>query len=67
MVRRGLTPSALRMRAASITTALPAALSVAPVPVCQESRWAPAMHELVPLVGAGDLGHGVVGLGVVVV
>ena len=43
MVRRGFTPIALRMRTASITTALPAALSVAPVPACHESRCAPSM------------------------
>jgi hypothetical protein len=35
--------SALRMRIASITVALPSALSVAPVPVCHESRWAPTI------------------------
>ena len=43
IVRRGLTPSAFRMRIASIITATPAALSVAPVPVCHESRWAPSI------------------------
>ena len=31
------------MRIASRTTALPAALSVAPVPACHESRWAPSI------------------------
>ena len=31
------------MRITSIITALPAPLSVAPVPVCQESKWAPTM------------------------
>ena len=33
----------LRIRIASIITAEPAALSVAPVPVCQESKWAPSI------------------------
>jgi hypothetical protein len=31
------------MRTASMATAQPAALSVAPVPLCQESRWAPSI------------------------
>ena len=34
---------AFRIRTTSIITALPAPLSVAPVPVCQESKWAPSM------------------------
>ncbi len=38
MVRRGSTPSASRIRTASIATAQPAALSFEPVPACQESR-----------------------------
>ena len=42
-VRRSVTPVAFRMRIASIITAEPAALSVAPVPVCHESKWAPSM------------------------
>ena len=43
MVRLGRTFMALRMRAASMTTALPAALSTAPSDAAQLSRWAPAM------------------------
>ena len=43
MVRRGCTPMALRMRAASIITAQPMALSVAPVAECHESRWPPSI------------------------
>ncbi len=43
MVRSGWAPTALRMRMASIITATPAALSAAPVPVCQESMCAPSM------------------------
>ncbi len=31
------------MRTASMATATPAALSVAPVPACQESRWPPTI------------------------
>ena len=42
-VRRSRTPDAFRMRIASIITADPAALSVAPVPVCHESKCAPSM------------------------
>ena len=41
MVRRGFAPTVLRMRIASIITATPAALSVAPVDECQLSRCAP--------------------------
>ena len=44
MVRRGWTPVAFRIRIASSITDItdtPLALSVAPVPVCQESRRAP--------------------------
>ena len=49
MVRLGLTFRVLRMRAASMTTALPAALSTAPSEATQLSRWAPAMtYSLVP-------------------
>jgi hypothetical protein len=40
-VRRSVTPLVFRMRMASIITAEPAALSVAPVPECQESKCAP--------------------------
>ena len=43
MVRRGWTPIAFRMRAASIMIAQPIALSVAPVAECHESRWPPSM------------------------
>ena len=43
MVRRGAAPIAFRIRSASIITALPAALSVAPVPVCHESKWPPSI------------------------
>ncbi len=43
MVRRGFRSSALRMRTASIATETPAALSVAPVPLCQESMCPPSM------------------------
>ncbi|MNS90365.1 hypothetical protein D3C86_1120120 [compost metagenome] len=43
MVRLGLTFICDRMRAASMTTALPAALSWAPSEATQLSRWAPAM------------------------
>ena len=42
-VRRSVRPVALRIRIASIITAEPAALSVAPVPVCHESKWAPSI------------------------
>jgi hypothetical protein len=38
-----LTPLCFRIRIASIITAEPAALSVAPVPPCQESKCAPSM------------------------
>ena len=41
MVRRGFRPAALRMRIASIITAEPTPLSVAPVPECHESKCAP--------------------------
>ena len=34
---------AVRIRIASITLVDPSALSVAPTPVCHESRWAPIM------------------------
>ena len=43
MVRLGFASIAFRMRRASIMTAEPAALSVAPVPGCHESRWAPTI------------------------
>ena len=43
IVRRGFTPIAWRMRAASIITAQPMALSVAPVAECHESRWPPSI------------------------
>jgi len=42
-VRRGFTPIALMMRAASIITATPIALSVAPVAACHESRCPPSI------------------------
>ncbi len=42
-VRRIFSPDCLRMRTASIITADPAALSVAPVPECHESKCAPSM------------------------
>ena len=42
-MRRIFTPDALRMRIASSITAEPAALSVAPVPLCQPSKCAPSM------------------------
>jgi len=48
MVRFGRTPAAFRMRAASMTTALPAALSWAPSEATQLSMWAPAMTYSVP-------------------
>ena len=41
IVRRGSRPSDFRIRIASIITIDPAALSVAPVPLCHESRCAP--------------------------
>ena len=41
MVRRGFGYAARRMRIASIITAELTALSVVPVPVCHESKWAP--------------------------
>ncbi len=41
MVRRGFRPVAFRMRIASIITAELTPLSVAPVPECHESKWAP--------------------------
>ena len=40
-VRRSLTPLTFSSRIASIITADPAALSVAPVPVCHESKCPP--------------------------
>ena len=43
MVRRGVTPIAFRIRAASIIVAQPIALSVAPVADCHESRWPPSI------------------------
>ena len=43
IVRRGLAPIALRMRAASRATAQPAAVSLAPEAACQLSKWAPIM------------------------
>ncbi len=43
IVRRGRAPIAFRIRIASITVVLPSALSVAPTPVCHESRWPPIM------------------------
>ena len=43
IVRRGLRSSALRMRTTSMATETPAPLSVAPVPLCQESMWPPSM------------------------
>ena len=42
-VRRMRRPVAFRMRIASIIAADPAALSVAPVPACQESKCAPSI------------------------
>ena len=42
-VRRSGRPDCLRIRIASIMTAEPAALSVAPVPECHESKCAPSM------------------------
>ena len=54
-VRRGLSPVALMMRSTSIIAAEPAALSVAPVPPCHESKCAPMSDDLVGLVGAGNL------------
>ena len=41
--KHDLMPSVFRMRTASIQAATPAALSVAPVPPCQESRCAPSI------------------------
>ena len=55
------------MRTASIATAEPAALSVAPVPACQESRWAPSITTSPALVRARDLGERVVGGRILVV
>ena len=43
VTRLGRTPEAERMRAASMTMALPAPLSVAPSPATQLSKCAPAM------------------------
>ena len=43
IVRRGLAPTACRMRAASIMIAQPIALSVAPVALAQESKWPPSI------------------------
>ena len=43
IVRRGATPIAFRMRAASIIVAQPIALSVAPVAPCHESRCPPSI------------------------
>src|SRR4051794_30499382 len=42
-VRRGWRLAARRIRTASITAAQPAPLSVAPVPECQLSKWAPSI------------------------
>jgi hypothetical protein len=54
-VLRSVTPLCLRMRIASIIAADPAALSVAPVDACHESKCAPSITTLVGLVGAADL------------
>ena len=43
IVRRGVTPMAFRIRAASIMIDDPMALSVAPVAACHESRCAPSI------------------------
>ena len=67
MVRRGLMSSAFKMRTASIITMVPAPLSVAPVPACQESRWAPSMTTSSFLSVRRNFGDGVVLHGIVVV
>ena len=56
IVRLGLTPRAFRIRTASIVATTPAPLSVAPVPPCQESRWAPSMTTSPFLSDPGNLG-----------
>ena len=57
IVRRGLAPTALRMRSASIIAAEPVALSVAPVPDATESKCAPSSttSSLSAGIGAGHL------------
>ena len=54
-VRRSLRPDCFRMRIASIITAEPAALSVAPVPRVPRVEVRAEHHDLVGLVGARDL------------
>ncbi len=67
MVRRGRAPTALRMRTASIDhRRRRRRCRWRPVPVCQESRWAPSITTR-PSVRARDLGEGVGGGGVFVV
>ena len=55
MVRRGATPIAFRIRAASIIVAQPIALSVAPVAECHESRCPPSITTSSFLSRAGNL------------
>ena len=52
IVRFGRAPTACRMRSASIATAAPAALSVAPVPAVHESKWPPTITTSWPSVGS---------------
>ena len=61
MVRRGSTPMALRIRAASIITAQPMALSVAPRPGMPRIEVAPEHDDFVGFVRSRNLGNDVVG------
>jgi hypothetical protein len=54
------------MRMTSIITALPAPLSVAPVPECQESKCAPHHHDLVLAGAAADLSNDIAALDIAV-
>ena len=60
IVRRGFRLSDCRIRTASIATATPAPLSVAPVPACHESMWPPSMTTSSFKITAGDFGDRVV-------
>ena len=69
MVRRGRTPSAFRIRIASIVVAMPSALSVAPVAGVPRVEVRAEHHDLVleRVVGARDLGDYVVRVAILVV
>ena len=67
-MRRSFTPDAFRMRIASIITAEPAPLSVAPVPLCHESKCAPSItiSSALSVPGSSAITLNAVWLGVVV-